>query len=122
MAPTSTAAAARTAWEAGGLPTRAAKEESHTRKFFAAYTRWRRRASFGSAGGASWGAMGSAWSSLKRETNLTCHCRARPCASLLDRSVADAVERHRKKKKNVSGFAGTEEEPPASLRYTDFPK
>ena len=28
----------------------------------------------------SWNATGSAWISLKRDTNLTCHCSARTCA------------------------------------------
>ena len=31
-----------------------------------------------------WSAMDSAWTSLMRDTNLTCHCSARTCASLLD--------------------------------------
>ena len=48
----SAAAAMHAAWEAGGLPTRAAEEENHTRQVFAQRTRWRRRAIFGSAGGA----------------------------------------------------------------------
>ena len=44
-------AAPHAAWEAGGAPTRTVKEECHARQVLA-HTRWRRRATFSSAGGA----------------------------------------------------------------------
>ena len=44
--------AAHAAWEAGGVPTRTAKEESHTRQVFAHAHAGEDRQFFGSAGGA----------------------------------------------------------------------
>ena len=39
----------------------------------------------------SWSATSLAWISLKRDTNLACHCSARTCASFVGLLVTDAV-------------------------------